>query len=245
MKLLDCRGKHYREVNAMVEAWWNTGERKIILERINGQRYIGRTLSGSGYIEVRGTPGDDLGMFMDGATIRVKGNAQDGAGNTMNAGKIIVEGDARDITGLSMRGGKIWIKGSVGYRAGIHMKSYEDDYPIIVVGGTTGDFLGEYMAGGLILVLGLGLDKGCSPVGKFIASGMHGGTIFIRGKLTEKQVGKGIGIEEVSEEQLREINNYLEEYSGDLKINLPDFLPKDWMRVFPLTTRPYGRLYAY
>lgn len=245
MKLLDCRGKHYREVNAMVEEWWEAGEREIILEGVNGQRYIGRTLSGSGYIEARGTPGDDLGMFMDGATIRVKGNAQDGTGNTMNSGKIIVEGDARDITGLSMRGGKIWIKGSVGYRAGIHMKSYEDDYPIIVVGGTTGDFLGEYMAGGLILILGLGLDKGCSPVGKFIASGMHGGTIFIRGKLTEKQVGKGIGIEEVSEEQLREINNYLEEYSGDLKINLPDFLPKDWVRAFPLTTRPYGRLYAY
>ena len=48
------------------------------------------------------------------------------------------------------------------------------------------------MAGGLILVLGLGLDSDVSPVGKFIASGMHGGTIFIRGKLTEKQVGKGM-----------------------------------------------------
>jgi len=70
-------------------------------------------------------------------------------------------------------------RGSIGYRTGIHMKSYEDDYPIIIVGGTTGDFLGEYMAGGLILVLGLGLDDGISPVGKFIASGMHGGTILL------------------------------------------------------------------
>jgi len=34
MKLLDCQGKHYREVNAMVEEWWNTGEREIILEGI-------------------------------------------------------------------------------------------------------------------------------------------------------------------------------------------------------------------
>lgn len=245
MKLLNCQGKHYREVNAMVEEWWNTGEREIILEGINGHRYIGRALSGNGYIEVRGTPGDDLGIFMDGATVRVKGNAQDGTGNTMNSGKIIIEGDARDITGLSMRGGKIWVRGNIGYRTGIHMKSYEDDYPIIIVGGTTGDFLGEYMAGGLILVLGLELDNDVSPVGKFIASGMHGGTIFIRGKLTEKQVGKGIGIEKVSEEQLAEINNYLEEYSKDLGISLPHFAPLDWVQLFPFTSRPYGRLYAY
>jgi len=245
MKLLDCHGKHYREVNTIVEVWWNSGERKIVLERVNGQRYIGRALSGSGYLEIRGIPGDDLGMFMDGATVRVRGNVQDGSGNTMNSGKIIVEGDARDITGLSMRGGNIWVKGNIGYRAGIHMKSYQDDYPVIVVGGTTGDFLGEYMAGGLILVLGLGLDSDVSPVGKFIASGMHGGTIFIRGKLTEKQVGKGIGMEKVSEEQLAQINYYLQEYSQDLEISLPGFSSIDWVQVFPLTTRPYGQLYAY
>ena len=56
MKLLDCHGKHYREVNTIVEVWWNSGERKIVLERVNGQRYIGRALSGSGYLEIRGIP---------------------------------------------------------------------------------------------------------------------------------------------------------------------------------------------
>ena len=86
MKLLDCHGKHYRSEHHS-RVWWNSGERKIVLEQVNGQRYIGRALSGSGYLEIRGIPGDDLGMFMDGATVRVRGNVQDGSGNTMNSGK--------------------------------------------------------------------------------------------------------------------------------------------------------------
>ena len=58
-----------------------------------------------------------------------------------------------------MRSGKIFIKGDVGYRVGIHMKAYENLYPVIIIGGTAQDFLGEYMAGGLLIVLGLNGKK--------------------------------------------------------------------------------------
>jgi glutamate synthase domain-containing protein 3 len=34
------------------------------------------------------------------------------------------------------------------------MKAYQDKIPILVIGGTAGSFLGEYQAGGLIIVLG-------------------------------------------------------------------------------------------
>jgi glutamate synthase domain-containing protein 3 len=37
------------------------------------------------------------------------------------------------------------------------MKAYEDDLPVLVIGGRAGSFLGEYQAGGIIIVLG----KGC------------------------------------------------------------------------------------
>ena len=54
---------------------------------VNGQRYIGTGLRGEGLrIEVHGTPGQAVAMFMDGPTVEVFGNAQDGVGNTMNAG---------------------------------------------------------------------------------------------------------------------------------------------------------------
>ncbi|WP_369019027.1 hypothetical protein QBE54_03815 [Thermatribacter velox] len=244
MKVIDCKGKHYREVNALIEKLWTDGIRKLKLINVNGQRYIGRGLSGEGEIEIVGVPGDDLGVFMDGAILKVKGNAQDGVGNTMNAGKIIIEGDARDILGYGMRGGKVWIRGNVGYRVGIHMKSYLDDFPVIVVGGRTGDFLGEYMAGGLIVVLGMG-ENDTSPVGEFVASGMHGGKIFVRGKIEKSQVGPGIAFSEATNEDLEFIEPYIQEFASDLGIDLPDLSKETFFKIFPLTTRPYGKLYAY
>ena len=73
----------------------------------------------------------------------------------MNDGEIVVHGHAGDLTGHSMRGGKIFVKDYVGYRVGIHMKEYQRKIPTIVIGETAGDFLAEYMAGGVIVILGL------------------------------------------------------------------------------------------
>ncbi|MEN3185211.1 MAG: hypothetical protein ABDK94_08205 [Atribacterota bacterium] len=241
MKVLDCRGKHYREINATLEQLWREGVQEVVLQGVNGQRYLGRGLW-RGEIVIEGIPGDDLGMFLNGATIRVRGNAQDGVGNTMNMGKIIVEGDARDIVGFSMRGGKIFIRGDVGYRVGIHMKSYLDEYPVIVFGGQSGDFLGEYMAGGLIVVLNLAHRK---PVeGSFVASGMHGGKILIRGELDRRFLGAGIKMEKTTEEDWNGVVHYLQEYCQDL--NLPfTFSSEEFVSIAPLTTRPYGKIYVY
>jgi len=52
--------------------------------------------------------------------------------------------------------------------------------PKLVIGGSAGCFLGEYQAGGTIIVLGLGCEKGKAPVGSFCGTGMHGGKMFIR-----------------------------------------------------------------
>lgn len=83
----------------------------------------------------------------------------------MNDGAIIIHGNSGDTTGYAMRSGEIYVQGNAGYRVGIHMKSYQDMFPTIVIGGKVGDFLGEYQAGGIIIVLGIGVE-GC-PVGHF------------------------------------------------------------------------------
>ncbi|HSV31265.1 MAG TPA: hypothetical protein VLH40_04480 [Atribacteraceae bacterium] len=245
MTTIQCQGVHYREINSQVDRLWNDGIREIRLTGVNGQRYLGRALSGEGLVEISGLPGDDLGIFSDGVTIRVRGNAQEGVGNTMNSGKIIVEGDVRDIAGHAMRGGKLWIRGNAGYRLGIHMKAFQDDYPVIVVGGETGDFTGEYMAGGMIAILGIGEYSGPSPVGRFTATGMHGGTMYIRGLFDPVQAGLGIGIAEPTGEEFMELSRYIEEYQRDLDWSLPSLTRDSFVKLFPLTTRPYGRLYAY
>ena len=147
MMKIDASGVYYRELNARLRDIVSNGTQKIELHNIYGQRYIGTDLDKPVEIEIFGTPGNDLGAFMNGPRIIVHGNAQDGCGNTMNEGEIIVHGHAGDIIGLSARGGKIFIREDVGYRAGIHMKEYGDKKPVLVIGGTAQDFLGEYMSG--------------------------------------------------------------------------------------------------
>ena len=135
------------------------GTRKLEIHNVSGQRYIGTGIRLPVEIDIFGVAGNDLGAFLDGPSIRVHGHAQDGCGNTMNSGEIIIHGHAGDVVGLSSRGGKIFIRDSVGYRAGIHMKEYQDKKPVLVIGGAAQDFLGEYMAGGIIILLGLNLGE--------------------------------------------------------------------------------------
>ena len=129
-----------------------------------GERFIGAGLGGK-TLDVHGIPGNALGAYLDGATIRVFGNAQDAVGDTMNAGRVIIHGSVGDACGYAMRGGEIYVQGNAGYRAGVHMKAYGDTCPVMVIGGHAGSFLGEYQAGGLIIVLGLeAAGKAASPV---------------------------------------------------------------------------------
>ena len=48
---------------------------------------------------INGVPGNDLGCYLNGGTIRVKGNAQDQTGDTMNEGAVVVECTSGDATG--------------------------------------------------------------------------------------------------------------------------------------------------
>ena len=193
-KLLDACGVYYRDLNAQLrDMFGNGGQTGVTIRNVCGQRYIGTAVRQSVQVDIHGTPGNDLGAFMDGPHIAVYGNAQDACGNTLNSGEIIVHGRAGDITGYSMRGGKIMIRGDVGYRAGIHMKEYGERKPILVVGGTAQPFLGEYMAGGIILVLGLTLAEGELHKTTHIGTGMHGGVIYLRGRFEPWQLGREVG----------------------------------------------------
>ena len=256
---IDAKGICYKELNKLIHQAVNSGEKDIILDNVNGQRYIGDGLSGNIKIVINGIPGNDLAAFMDGPTIVVNSNGQDGIGNTMNAGKIIVHGDVGDIAGHAMRGGKIYIKGSAGYRTGIHMKSYKDLYPVIVIGGIAGAFLGEYMAGGLIVVLGLNRKK--SPqkktnndgpstmddelIGNYCGTGMHGGTMYIRGGIEDYQLGKEVKNFSLGNEDNIVLRKYLKEYCTCFSLNFKNVMEGDFIKLLPSTHRPYGKLYAY
>ncbi|MCE5329093.1 hypothetical protein LLG07_01985 [bacterium] len=228
----------------------------IELNNVLGQRYIGDGLQGKMRILINGIPGNDLAAFMDGPEIEVFGNVQDGVGNTMNSGRIIVHGSAGDILGYSMRGGEIYVKNNTGYRGGIHMKSYLEKFPVIVIWGKAGHFLGEYMAGGIIIVLGLNCSDGPVKsfylfdddeiVGNYIGTGMHGGKIFVRGEVADYKLGKEIIKSEIEKDDEKVIQKYLNNYFKFFGNNNKDNINfKDFIKLSPFSRRPYGKLYAY
>lgn len=243
--IVDATDLTHRQLNARLRELVRNGTQRIVLRNVYGQRYIGTDLDRPVRVEIFGTPGNDLGAFMDGPQIVVHGNVQDGCGNTMNSGEIIVHGHAGDILGLSARGGKIFIREDVGYRAGIHMKEYQDKKPVVVIGGTAQDFLGEYMAGGILILLGLSLRPGERHPARFIGTGMHGGVIYLRGEVENFQLGKEVGLSELGEEDWRLLRKFIGEFTAHFGYDAEEILRHKFTKLYPRWLRPYGRLYAY
>ncbi len=243
---IDARGIYYKQLNEAVRRCLAEGVDKVVLQDVNGQRYIGTGIRGADkHIEVFGTAGQDMAMFMDGPTVEVFGNAQDGVGNTMNAGKVIVHGDAGDVLGYGMRGGTLLVRGDVGYRVGIHMKAYEGHVPVMVCGGKARDFFGEYMAGGTLVLLGMGSNSDRPLVGGYLGTGMHGGVIYLRGEVEPWQCGKEVGIFEADEDDLARLRPVLEEYCEAFGVELAEVLSVPFTKLLPTSHRPYGKLYTY
>jgi glutamate synthase domain-containing protein 3 len=241
---IDATGVHYRDLNSRLREAVADGMQRIDLYSVFGQRYLGTDLNRPVEIHIHGTPGNDLAAFMDGPCIVVHGNAQDGCGNTMNGGKVIIHGCAGDATGHSMRGGKIFIRDDVGYRVAIHMKEYEEKRPSIVIGGTAQHFLGEYMAGGVLVVLGLTLRPGERHTANFIGTGMHGGVMYIRGELEDYQLGKEVGQVPMEDPDHMLLEELVEEYADHFERDADEILGQRFTKLIPLSSRPYGRLYA-
>ena len=213
----------------------------ICIDGCFGQRFIGSGLRGK-RLTINGTPGNALGAYLDGGVIEVNGNAQDAVGDTMNGGSIIIHGNAGDALGYAMRGGSILVHGDAGYRTGIHMKEYKDKKPVIVIGGRVGSFLGEYLAGGLIVVLGLGTDE--IPVGFFTGTGMHGGSIFIRTKAKLTGLPSHVTAEIASGEDKREIAPYISEFAGCFGMEAEKLINDRFYILKPNAKNPYMQLYT-
>jgi glutamate synthase domain-containing protein 3 len=242
---IDATGVSHRELNIKLREAVANGAQKIQLHNVHGQRYIGTDLNKPVEIDIFGTPGNDLGAFMDGPQIIVHGNAQDGCGNTMNNGQIIVHGHAGDIIGMSARGGSIFVKEDIGYRAGIHMKEYEEKQPVIVVGGTAQDFLGEYMAGGILVLLGLNLCQGEHHKAKFVGTGTHGGVIYLRGSIEQYQLGKEVGTTELKGKDSQTLQKLVGKFATYFGYDAEKILNHKFIKLYPKYLRPYGRLYVY
>ena len=236
---LNVSAMGYAEVNEQMR---QTADSEITLTGCIGQRFLAAGTSGK-HVRISGIPGNALGAYLNGTVIETSGNAQDAVGDTMNEGEIIVHGNIGDAAGYAMRGGKIFVKGNAGYRAGIHMKAYQEKVPVMVIGGRTGSFLGEYQAGGIIIVLGL--SGGERPiVSNFPCTGMHGGKLFLRSDCEGIHFPHQVNHRIASAEELDEIRPHIEEYCAHFGGDSDEILNADFTIVTPDSGNPYKQMYV-
>ncbi len=238
MLKIDARDYTFRELNSRIKGY--VGNVSVV--NCFGERFMCTGLSEKSVL-IEGTPGNALASYMDGAEIEVRGNVQDAVGDTMNDGKIVVHGGAGDALGYAMRGGKIFVRDDAGYRIGIHMKQYKDKCPAIVIGGKAGSFTGEYLAGGKIVILGIGCEE--APVGNFTGVGMHGGAIYMRSESLPQSLPEQVLASVASEEDIEEISALVEEYCGYFGMKSEDILKSNFYKLTPNESNPYKQLYTF
>lgn len=234
----DAANMGYKELNDCIRK----SKKKCEITGCIGQRFIAAGM-GNKEITIDGIPGNALGAYLSGAEITVNGNAQDAVGDTMGSGKIIVHGNIGDAAGYAMRGGEIYIRGNAGYRAGIHMKAYKEKKPAIIIGGRAGSFLGEYQAGGIIVVLGLNED-GRPIVSNYPCTGMHGGKMFLRGNVKNIRFPSQTTAKPATAEDMKEIKPYIENFCKYFGFDTKKMLNDKYTVITPDSKNPYHQMYV-
>lgn len=238
MKVINAANLDYKMINKMLRGT----DTDFLIENCCGERFIASGMSNKN-LTINGIPGNALGAYLNNAHITVNGNAQDAVGDTMNEGKILIRGNIGDAAGYAMRGGKIYVQGDAGYRAGIHMKAYKDKTPVMIIGGCAGSFLGEYQAGGIIIVLGLHNSQK-HIVGKFPCTGMHGGQMFLRGSCEDIHFPQQVTARHATPKDLEKIEEYLYEYCTDFEYSVNELLAAPFTIITPDTKNPYKQMYV-
>lgn len=242
---IDAAGMHYRELNRQVRTAVAAGLKHLVLKNVRGQRFIADGLQAKDLLlDLYGVPGGDLAAFMDGPTVNVYGNCQDAVGNTMNDGQVIIHGNAGDALGYGMRGGVLLVRGQAGYRVGIHMKAYKSQMPVVAIGGCVGDFFGEYMAGGMLVVLGLQRKPDQPLVGDYLASGIHGGEIYLRATPDELPHTPYLLVQTDTGNNFKPLIPVVKRYTAAFGGDAEEILNGTFTRLTPTSHRPFAAKYA-
>jgi glutamate synthase domain-containing protein 3 len=90
-------------------------------------------------------------------------------------------------------------------------------------------------------------EDGENIEGRMIATGIHGGVIYVRGIVKSSQLGIAADIKEFTEEDRDKIRPHIEEFckefglSDEIKEKL---INSDYTKIAPISKRPFGKLYT-
>ncbi|MCP4022130.1 MAG: NAD(P)-binding protein, partial [Desulfobacteraceae bacterium] len=177
-----------RILEEMIQEHVELGRRKIEIDAL-GQHGIGGRLWKAGteetHIRITGQSGQRAGSLgYPNTKIEIMGPASDDIG-WLNAGsQIIVHGNASNGVMNGAAQGKVFIAGNIGAR-GMTMTKRNPRFepPELWILGTAGDYFGEFMAGGIAVICGLGTAHETPAIGYRPFVGMVGGKAFFRGKI--------------------------------------------------------------
>ena len=141
-----------------------------------------------------------------------------------------------------MRGGKIYVQGNAGYRAGNPYEGLQRKIPVMIIGGCAGSFLGEYQAGGIIIVLGLHKNSK-SIVGNFHVPVCTAEKCFCA-ETAETYAFRQVTAKTAGDEDLEEIREYLSEYCADFGYSLDGILSEPFTVITPDSKNPYKQMYV-
>lgn len=89
------------------------------------------------------------------------------------------------------------------------------------------------------------LGQSPSPVGEYVGTGMHAGTIYVRGAIEPWQLGAEVGRDEMSDADWDYLGGIIADYAVCFDLDLSHLQRADFIKLVPHTSRPYGTLYAY
>ena len=106
-----------------------------------------------------------------------------------------------------------------------------------------GSFLGEYQAGGLIIVLGL--EIGMRPiVGNFPCTGMHGGKMILRSDCCGVDFPGQVTARPASREDMTEAEPFIRKYCELFGTDAHEVLDGAFTAVTPDSKNPYKQMYV-
>ena len=123
------------------------------------------------------------------------------------------------------------------------IKHCGEKIPALVIGGCAGSFLGEYQAGGVIMVLGL--NRGNKRiVHNFPCTGMYGGKLILRGEYADIPFPSQVRARTASEEDMALIRRLIEKYGSLFNADCEEILDAPFTVITPNSANPYKQMYV-
>jgi glutamate synthase domain-containing protein 3 len=120
----------------------------------------------------------------------------------------------------------------------------------VIVHGSAGDVIGYGMRGGKLYVRGnIGYRAGIhakeykKQIPIIIAGGVAGD--FCGEYMAEYTLGKEVSVLPLDKKDLKVLTKHLKEYCEHFGLDLDEIMAKPFIKLQPVSSRPYGSLYAY